>query len=136
MFISAENTLTIGASFTMIHDEIGALEGKGPSVTQPLPFLTTGKQEIIAVTYYETEIEVSRQTGGSSQGSTNRELVSVTVPVHAQDDHKISFSSSEKDAINPIDPLMKKGETAIIIFGETGNIVPENPMYFYITDNE
>ena len=136
MFISAENLLTSGASFTVLHDEIGALEGMGPSITQPLPFLTTGKQEIIAVTYYETDIEVSRQTGGTELGTTNRQLVTVTIPVQAQDDHKISFSSSEKDAVNPINPLMKKGETAIIVFGETGTIAPENPVNFYITDNE
>ncbi|QLH04631.1 hypothetical protein C5F49_04380 [Nitrosopumilus oxyclinae] len=136
MFISAENILTNGATFTVIHDEIGSLEGKGPSVTETLPFLTTGKQEIIAVTYYETEIEVSRQTGGSTQGTTNRELVSVTVPVKAQEDHKIIFSSSELDSVNPIDPLMKKGESAIIVFGDTGTVVPEDPVSFYITDNE
>jgi len=136
MFISADNVLTSGDSFTVLHDEIGALEGKGPSVTQVLPFLTTGKSEIIAVTYYETEIEVSRQTGGSTLGSTNRELTSVTVPVQAQEDHKISFSSSEEDTVEPINPLMKKGETAAIVFGQTGNIAPENPVSFYITDNE
>ena len=47
MFISAENVLTSGGSFKMIHDQIGALEGKGPSVTKALPFLTSGNKEII-----------------------------------------------------------------------------------------
>ena len=136
MFVSADDILTSGSSFTLIHDEIGALEGNGPSVTKVLPFLATGKQEIIAVTYYEKAIEVSRQVGGYTEGVTNRELVTVTVPVHAQENHEISFSSSERDSVNPINPQMNKGETAIIVFGETGTIVPENPVNFYITDNE
>ncbi len=136
MFISAQNILTGGDSFTILHDDVGALEGKGPSVTKVLPFLTTGKQEMIAVTYYETDIEVSRQTGGSTLGSTNRELVTVTVPVQAKDDHKIIFSSSELDAVNPIDPIMKKGENVVIVFGKTGTVLPKDQLLFYITDNE
>ncbi len=136
IFISAENYVTNSASFTILHDQIGALEGEGPSVTKVLPFLTTGKQEIIAVTYYETEIEVSRQIQGASGGASDREMVRVTVPVLATNDHKVSFSSSELDTVNPIDPLMKKGENAVIIFGKTGTISPENSVNFYITDNE
>ncbi|MCV0430099.1 hypothetical protein [Nitrosopumilus sp.] len=136
MFISANNILTEGDQIKIIHDEIGALEGKGPSVTKVLPFLTTGKEEIIAVTYYETSIEVSRQTGGSSQGSTNRELVTVTVPVQANEEHEINFSSSESDTVNPINPIMKKGESGVIVYGKTGTIIPDDSVTFYITDNE
>ena len=87
--------------------------------------MTTGKQEIIAVTYYETNIEVSRQGGGSTQGTTNRETITVTVPVQAKNEHKITFSSSELDTVNPIDPIMKKGENIVIVFGETGTVAPE-----------
>jgi len=138
MFISAENILTGGDSFTIAHDEIGALEGDGPSVTKVLPFLTTGKQEIIAVTYYETDITVSRQTGESSAGqsSPNRVFLTTIVPVQAKNDHTVIFSSSELDTVNPIDPKMKKGENIVIVFGETGTTVPEESMSFYITDNE
>jgi hypothetical protein len=138
MFISAENILTGGDTFTISHDEIGALEGNGPSVTKVLPFLTTGKQEIIAVTYYETTIEVSRQTGLSSAGQVtpDRVIVTAIVPVQAKDDHKVIFSSSELDTVNPIDPMMKKGENIVVVFGETGTIIPEDPVEFYITDNE
>ncbi|MGY5147634.1 MAG: hypothetical protein ACW9W4_06525 [Candidatus Nitrosopumilus sp. bin_7KS] len=136
MFISAENVQTSGGSFKMIHDEIGALEGKGPSITKALPFLTTGNEEMIAVTYYETEIEVSRQTGGSAQGTTNRQLAIVTVPVMSQENHEISFSSSELDTVNPIDPVMKKGSNAVIVYGKTGTVAPENTLNFYVNDNE
>jgi len=136
MFISAENIQTSGGSFNMIHDEIGSLEGKGPSITKALPFLTSGKQEMIAVTYYEAEIQVSRQTGGSTQGSTNRQLVSVTVPVISQENHEVSFSSSELDTVNPINPFMNKGNNAVIVYGETGTVVSENTLNFYVTDNE
>ena len=95
MYISANNILTQGDSFKITHDQIGALEGKGPSITNILPFLTTGNNEIIAVTYYETDIEVSRQSGSSVQGSPVRSLVSVTVPVQAKDAHEVNFSSSQ-----------------------------------------
>lgn len=136
MFIAAENILTSGDSFTVTHDQIGALEGEGPSITKVLPFLTTGKKEIIGVTYYETDIEVSRQLGTSTAGSTNRELVTVTIPVQAKDNHEITFSSSELDTVKPIHPTMKKGQNAVIVFGETGTVAPEGPVNFYITDNE
>lgn len=136
MYISANNILTDGDSFKITHDQIGALEGKGPSITKVLPFLTTGKKEIIAVTYYETDIEVSRQIGGSSQGVTSRELVTVTVPVQAKDDHEVNFSSSESDTVVPINPIMKKGQNAVIVFGNTGTISSDESVTFYITDNE
>ncbi|MEK0367749.1 MAG: hypothetical protein QQN45_07465, partial [Nitrosopumilus sp.] len=114
----------------------GSLVGKGPSITKVLPFLTTGKEEIIAVTYYETEIEISRQTGGSKEGTTNRETVTVTVPVTAKDDHSVIFSSSELDTVNPIHPIMKKGENVVIVFGKTGTVIPEEGVSFSITDNQ
>ena len=136
MYISANNILTQGDSFKITHDQIGALEGEGPSITKILPFLTSGKKEIIGVTYYETQTEVSRQTGGSSQGSTNRQLVTVTVPVQAKDDHEVNFSSSNSDTIDPINPIMKKGQNAVIVFGETGTFASNEPPTFYITDNE
>jgi len=136
MFISVENYLTESDKFTIHHDQVGALEGEGPSVTKVLPFLTTGEREIIAVTYYETDIIVSRQTGGSIQGSTNRALIEVTVPVQAANDHKIIFSSSDLDVVNPIDPVMKKRENVVIVFGETGNISSEDSVELYITDDE
>jgi len=136
MYISANNILTEGDSFKITHDQIGALEGKGPSITKVLPFLTTGKKEIIAVTYYETDIKVSRQVGGSTQGVTNRELVTVTVPVQAKDDHEVNFSSSESDTVDPINPIMKKGQNAVIVFGNTGTISSDESVVFYITDNE
>ena len=136
MYISANNILTEGDSFKITHDQIGALEGKGPSITKVLPFLTTGKKEIIAVTYYETDIKISRQVGGSTQGVTNRELVTVTVPVQAKDDHEVNFSSSESDTVDPINPIMKKGQNAVIVFGNTGTISSDESVVFYITDNE
>ena len=69
MFISTNGYLTKGDSLTVTHDEMGSLEGEGPSFTTVLPFLTTGEKEIIAVTYFETDIEVSRQTGTSTLGT-------------------------------------------------------------------
>jgi len=136
MFISTNNYLTNGDSFTISHDEVGALEGEGPSITTVLPFLTTGEKEIIAVTYFETDIEVSRQTGSSTLGTTDRELVTVTVPVTAKQDYEINFASSESDTVKPINPIMKKGENVALVFGNTGTIAPDDSVAFYITDNE
>ncbi|NOS61763.1 MAG: hypothetical protein HOO66_01795 [Nitrosarchaeum sp.] len=136
MFISTSDYLTNGDSFTVTHDEMGALEGEGPSVTTVLPFLTTGKKEIIAVTYFETEIEISRDTGTSTLGTTDREVVEVTVPVIAKQDYEINFASSELDTVNPINPIMKKGENVVLVFGDTGTVSPDNSVEFYITDNE
>ena len=54
----------------------------------------------------------------------------------SQENHEISFSSSELDTVNPIDPVMKKGSNAVIVYGETGTVVPEDTLNFYINDNE
>ena len=136
MYIQAEDYLTEGDSFLITHDQIGGLEGKGPSITETVPFLTTGKQEIIGVTYYETEIEVARQSGIKLEGTEQRILTTVTVPVRATEDHELNISSSELGTINPINPSMNKGDNAVLIFGNTGTIVPEASVKLYVTDNE
>jgi len=136
IFVSVENYLTSESSITITHDQLGALEGEGPSVTKVLPFLTTGNEEIIAVTYYETEIEVARQIQGASGGADNRELVTVTVPVQAKEDHPITFSSSNIDVVNPINPKMKKADNVALVFGETGTLKSPDSTVFSITDNE
>ena len=136
IFISVDDYLTSESSVTITHDQIGSLEGDGPSVTKPIPFLTTGKQEIIGVTYYETQIEVSRQSGGSTEGNTNRELVTVTVPVQAKEDHSITFTSSDIDVVNPINPTMEQASNVAIVFGQTGTVMSVDSTMFSITDNE
>jgi len=136
MFISTNNYLTKGDSFIVTHDEMGALEGEGPSFTTVLPFLTTGEKEIIAVTYFETDIEVSRQTGSSTLGTSDRVLTTVTVPVTSKQDYEINFASSESETVNPINPIMKKGDNVAIVFGNTGTVAPDESVEFYITDNQ
>jgi len=136
MFISTSNYLTKGDSFTVTHDEVGALEGAGPSFTTVLPFLTTGEKEIIAVTYFQTDVEVSRKTGSSTQGTSDRTLATVTIPVTAKQDYEINFASSKSSTVNPINPIMKKGENVAIVFGNTGTVAPDDSVLFYVTDNE
>lgn len=136
MFISTNNYLTEGASFTVTHDEVGALEGEGPSITTVLPFLTTGEKELIAVTYFETDTVVSRKTGSSTLGTSDRELVTVTVPVTAKQDYEINFASSKSSTVNPINPIMKKGDNIALVFGNTGTVAHDDPISFYITDNQ
>ncbi|MFB5638490.1 MAG: hypothetical protein ACE5RF_08780, partial [Nitrosarchaeum sp.] len=136
MFISTDNYLTKGDSFTVANVETGALEGEGPSFTVALPFLTTGEKEIIAVTYFQADVEVSTKTGSSNQGTTERILSTVTIPVTAKKDYEINFASSKSNTVNPINPTMKKGENVAIVFGNTGTVAPDDPVAFYITDNE
>lgn len=135
MYISTNNYLTKGSTITITNDDAGQLEGEGPSNTIVLPFLTTGKKEIIAVTYFETDIEVSRKTGTSTLGSSDRELVTVTVPVTAKQDYEINFASSKSNTVSPINPIMKKGENVALVFGNTGTVSSTDPISFYVTDN-
>jgi hypothetical protein len=132
MFVSVDNYLARGDTFTVIHDEIGALEGEGPAITEALPFLTTGKDEIIGVTYFETEIEVSRRVGNGN----DRETVTITVPVTAKNDYELNISSSESNSVNPKNAIMQKGDNSVILFGETGTVVPETDIEIYVTDND
>ncbi|MFB5636109.1 MAG: hypothetical protein ACE5RB_05720, partial [Nitrosopumilus sp.] len=132
MFVSVEDYLARGDTFTVIHDEIGALEGAGPSITEVLPFLTTGKEEIIGVTYFETDIEVSRRIGATSE----RETVTVTVPVTAQKDYELNISSSDSNVVKPINAIMEKGKNSVLIKGNTGTMAPDEQIELYITDND
>ena len=135
VFISTSDYLTSGSSITVSHDEIAALEGEGPAFTTVLPFLTTGEKELIAVTYFETDIVVSRKSGKSVLGVSDRAEASVTVPVIAKKDYTINFASSESDVVNPINPIMKKGENVVLVFGDTGTFTSDSSVLFYITDN-
>jgi hypothetical protein len=134
MFVSVDDYLARGASFTVLHEgDIGGLEGEGPSVTEIVPFLTTGKKEIIGVTYFETSQTVSKRIGATSE----REMVTINgLPVTASSDFELNISSSEENSINPINPIMPKGDNSIIIFGETGTVVPETDIEIYVTDND
>jgi hypothetical protein len=134
MFVSVDNYLARGATFTILHEgDIGGLEGEGPSVTEVVPFLTTGKKEILGVTYFETSKTVSKRVGASSE----REMVTINgLPVTSSSDFELNISSSEENSINPINAIMPKGDNSIIIFGETGTVVPETDIEIYVTDNE
>ena len=136
IFISVENYLTSESAITITHDQIGALEGFGPSVTNVLPFLTTGKQEIIGVTYYETNIEVARELQGVSGGGSTNQLVTVTVPVPAKEDHTVTISSSNIDVVNTDNPIMKKADNVVLVFGHTGTVSSEDETIISVTDNE
>ena len=132
MFVSVDNYLAGEDSFTVTHDEIAALEGAGPAITQTLPFLTTGNEEIIGVTYFETVIEVSRRI----ENSNDRELVMVTVPVTAKDNYELRIASSDTSVLKPNTAIMEKGNNAVIITGKTGTMTTNSDLEIYITDND
>jgi hypothetical protein len=132
MFVSTSNYLTKGDSFTIYYDMRGILEGKGASTTIALPFLTTGDKEIIAVTYFETEAQVSR----NMKNLNEKELVVLTIPVKAKSDYQLNFASSEISTVEPINTVVKKGQNALLIFGNTGVIAPDEGVTFYITDHQ
>ncbi|MFB5633058.1 MAG: hypothetical protein ACE5Q9_07005, partial [Nitrosopumilus sp.] len=134
MFVSVDNYISRGDSFTVFHEsDIGGLEGEGPSVTKVVPFLTTGKKEIIGVTYFETSQTVSKRLPNVSE----RQMVTIEgLPVTASSDFELNISSSEENSINPINPIMPKGDNSIILFGETGTVVPDTEIELYVTDND
>ena len=138
-FATADNYISKGDSITVTHDEMGMLEGAGPAVTVPLPFLTSGEREIVAVSYLETEIEVARQLD-SSAGSVVpiRERITITVPVMADGDVIVKVSSSNLDTVNTDDVIFNKGANTALIFGNTGTVIPEenSSLEFYITDSK
>lgn len=74
-----------------------------------LPFLTTGKKELIGVTYFEADVPVSRESAGDT---TN---VVVRVPVMATNDFEIKVSSSSK-SVKPQNAIMEKGENVVLMF--------------------
>lgn len=136
-FIIADDYITNGDSVTVTHDEIGAIEGEGPAVTQTLPFLTTGEREIIGITYFETEVEVSRQLGTSTLGVTDRETVTVTVPVIANEDLTVNVASSNLETVDTENVFIPKGQNSGIIYGNTGTVLPESgSLELYVTDKK
>ncbi|MEC4848282.1 MAG: Ig-like domain-containing protein [Nitrosarchaeum sp.] len=138
LFITADNYFAKGSSVKITHDQIGSIEGKGPAITKTVPFLTTGEKEILGVTYFETEVEVSRQTGTKTLGSTDRETVIVKIPVMASEDFSVNIASSNLETVDPEDTLIKKGKNAGLIFGDTGTVIPDEgtSLELYITDNK
>lgn len=137
LFIIADDYITNGDSVSVTHDEIGAIEGKGPAITQTIPFLTTGEREIIGVTYFETDVEVSRQLGTSTVGVTDRETVTVTVPVIANEDLFVNVASSDLETVDAENVFIKKGKNSGIMFGNTGTVIPESKsVSLYVTDNK
>jgi hypothetical protein len=134
MFVSVDNYRSSGAAFTVLHESnIGGLEGEGPSITEMVPFLTTGKEEIIGVTYFETSQTVSKRVGATSE----REMVTINgLPVTASSDYELNISSSEVNSVNPKNSIMPKGDNSIILIGETGTVVPETEIELYVTDND
>lgn len=135
-YIIADDHIAKGDSITVTHDEIGAIEGKGPAITQTLPFLTTGENELVGITYFETEIEVSRQSGTSTLGSTDRETVTVSVPVVASEDLFVNVASSNLKTVDAENAFIPKGKNIGLIFGNTGTVIPDESLEFYVTDNK
>ena len=136
-FITANDYISKGDSVRVTHDEISSLEGKGPAITQTIPFLTTGEKEILGISYFETEIEVSRKLGTSTLGVTDREIVKITVPVMASNDFEVDVTSSNLATVNADNAYFSKGKNAALIFGDTGTVLPDSgSIEFYITDNK
>ena len=63
-------------------------------------------------------------------------MTTVTVPVTAKQDYEINFGSSESNTVKPINPVMKRGDNVVIVYGNTGTVAPNENVQFYITDNQ
>jgi hypothetical protein len=131
--ISAEGYSVSGNSITVTHSGsgVGELNGNGPANIGIVPFLTTGEREIIGVAYLETQIEVVVENPDGTQTQEQ-----VTVPVMPTEKFEMKTTSSDLQAVSILNPVFEKGKNAVLIYGNTGTIIPEQASEFTFEDNE
>jgi len=147
---SSDDYLSSSSSITVIHERIGggetggikggALIGEGPAIFSDLPFLTTGKKELLGVVYLEADVKITDQLEKLDPNSdTVFESITeeVTLPVMASKDVELDIASSSLNTVNFINPIIKQGENSALVFGNTGTIAPKDcTIEFYLTDND
>jgi len=121
------------ASITVIHQEIGSLQGNGPSQITALPFLTTGEKELIGVMYLQANlVDVAYEL----QNEDITFLQNVDVPVMANANLELQIASSDLSSLKPYSVLFSQGDNAALVYGDTGTIIPDEVLQLYVTDNE
>jgi len=149
---SAEDYIATSTEITVLHKRIGdneignikggILHGEGPGVFHDVPFLTTGKKELIGVVILEAEIDfidklVTFTIGANGTIVQDRELDVGILPVLTTRDLEMSVGSSSSKTVNFINPIIPEGKSAALVFGNTGTVAPKDcSIEFYLTDND
>ena len=147
--VSADDYLSSSSQITVVHERVGGGEtgtvkggiliGEGPATFSDLPFLTTGKKELIGVVYLEAAVQIVEKINFLNP-KTNTIFASitgeVTLPVMASKDIELNIASSSLNTVDFINPVVKQGTNSALVFGNTGTIAPKDcSIEFYLTDN-
>jgi len=130
---SSSGYLTKTDTLTVIHQEIGSLQGNGPSQITTVPFLTTGEKEMIGVIYLEANLP---EVAYTLQNEDIAFLQNVDVPVMANANLQLDVASSDLSSLRPYPALFNRGDNAALLYGDTGTMIPEEDLQLYVTDNE
>ena len=148
--VSTDDYISTSTSIRVIHERIGGgdtgqvkggiLIGDGPAKFSVVPFLTTGKNEVIGVLYLEATVPIIEQLDYLAPGS-NTVFASIldeaTLPVMTKNDLELNIASSSLNTVNIVNPIIKKGQNSALVFGNTGTVAPKDCLIeFYLTDNE
>ena len=148
--VSTDDFISTSTTITVIHERIGdggtgqvkggMLVGDGPAKFSVVPFLTTGKNELIGVLYLEATVPIIDQLdylkpdSGTVFASISGET---TIPVMTNSDLQFNIASSSLNTVNVVNPIVKRGQNSALVFGNTGTVAPKDcSIEFYLTDNE
>jgi len=148
--VSTDDYISTSTSIRVIHERVGdgetgqvkggVLLGDGPAFLEVVPFLTTGKKELIGVLYLEATVPISEKiyfldpTSDTIFATISGET---TIPVMTKNDLELNIASSSLNTVNVINPMVKKGGNSALVFGNTGTVAPKDcEIEFYVTDND
>jgi len=148
--VSTDDYISTSTSIRVIHERVGdgdsgqvkggVLIGDGPAFFEVVPFLTTGKKELIGVLYLEATVPIVDQLDYLKPGSsTVFESIfdEATIPVMTKNDLELNIASSSLNTVNVVNPIVKKGGNSVLVFGNTGTVAPKDcEIEFYVTDND
>ena len=147
---STDDYLSTSTPITVVHERIGGgdtgqikggvLIGEGPAEFAAIPFLTTGKKEIMGIVYLQATVPIIEQLDYLEPGSSTvfASITSeVTIPVFTNKDLELNLASSSLNTVNFINPVVKQGSNVALVYGHTGTVAPKDcSIEFYLTDNE
>lgn len=147
---SADDYISSSAEIIVIHERVGGgdtgqvkggvLLGDGPAKFSDVPFLTTGERELLGVVYLEATVPIVDQLNYLEEGSGTVFASikdKVTIPVKANKNLELDIGSSSMKTVNFVNPIVKDGSNAALVFGNTGTIAPKDcTIEFYLTDND
>jgi len=148
--VSTDDYISTATTIRVIHERVGGGEtgqvkggiivGEGPAIFSDLPFLTTGKNELLGVVYLEATVLIIDQLDYLKPGSSTvfaSITQEVTLPVMASKDLELNIASSYLKTVDFVNPIVKHGSNSALVFGNTGTVAPKDcKIEFYLTDNE